>query len=290
VTSAFTYAMSQRYLGEPARIGQAYGFVIGRVGAILWTTLLRFAALFGLVIAVSLPLGVLMGAAISLGADDVGLLLTMLLIAAMAILWFHVFLRLELSFAALVVESRKGFAALNRAWRLSAGYGWRTVGMLLVTYVIVGVISLLLTKPVEMAAAPLVKAGNLGAAGAILGAANAVVETALAPVVCIVLVLVYYDLRIRKEGFDLQMLARDMAASTGQPLPEMFYDEEQAPTPVAPSPTAPCSLCGLAIDSAEASLKCSACGWVVHRRCWDPVCGCRNPACPTGVGPGAPAT
>ena len=74
-----------------------------------------------------------------------------------------------------------------------------------------------------IALALVIGAGALGAAaGAIAGALDATVTVLVAvvslliyPLITCVFTLFYYDLRVRKEGFDLEVLSRQLASGQG---------------------------------------------------------------------------
>ncbi len=161
-----------------------------------------------------------LGLAAGGGAGAAGIVVIVLFVLAAVALIAYVIARMLLAFAVLMVEGHRGFAALNRSWRLSKGFGWRIVGIVLVTLVVVTVMEVTLESAVSPLVAAQYNAGNIAVAQAVSGAASAVSGAFLAPVMSILLVMLYYDLRIRKEGFDLQMLARDLAATSGQPSPE----------------------------------------------------------------------
>ena len=273
ITGAFTYAISQSYLGESTSIGKSYGFILRRIGAMLWTVLLFGLAVVGLTIGISLVAALIsvgMGSAAP-GSPFVWLVIFPFMIAAAAAIIYTIG-RMSFAFAALVVEGQKGTAALKRSWELSAKHGWRVVGILLVTGIIVSIIDLIVTSSVSTLAIAMIKAGRVAAGEAIMGAAQAILGLFMAPVMSIVVVLMYYDLRIRKEGFDLQMLARDLAAGI---RPGGAY-EEAAP---APAVETRCAHCGFPIRDPAESVTCEACRAVLHRSCWAERGGCTTPGC-----------
>jgi hypothetical protein len=99
---------------------------------------------------------------------------------------FFVLTRLIVSVPALVVEGKRGRAALRRSWELVAGYGWKVFG----TIVLMGLISGLVSGVFAAAT-------DQGWLGQALAAALGSVVTG--PFVALVLTLVYLDLRARKE-------------------------------------------------------------------------------------------
>ena len=115
---------------------------------------------------------------------------------------------LLLAFPSLVLEpANTPTAALSRSWSLTRGSRWRMF-WLLVT------MALLLYVPLVglgAIAAVVVPGGLLGVApGMLTLAAVGVVQILLYPLFYCVLTVAYYDLRVRKEGFDLEVLASNL--------------------------------------------------------------------------------
>ena len=106
-----------------------------------------------------------------------------------------------------VIEGKGPMAGLGRSWNLVTGSWWRVFGIGLVFAIIVTVVILVIAIPVGIlgAIAGAIAVGEQGAGfvGAIAGAAATVLVT---PFVYIAGTLLYFDLRVRKEGFDLDAL------------------------------------------------------------------------------------
>ena len=104
---------------------------------------------------------------------------------------------------AIVVERLGPLAGMGRSWRLTKSRFWPTMGVALLTGLLASVLGSILGTPFSLAALAIGYHWGwiLLAIGSIL--------TALVtyPFVAIVATLIYFDLRIRKEGFDLQMIA-----------------------------------------------------------------------------------
>jgi hypothetical protein len=109
----------------------------------------------------------------------------------------------------LVLERKGKLGSIGRSWQLVRGSWWRVFGISIVLGILVFVISAV--------------AGALGQAFALVMplAFGTVVKTVVSSAVNIfvlpvqlgTLTLLYYDLRIRKEGFDLEQLAQSMGAA-----------------------------------------------------------------------------
>jgi hypothetical protein len=112
---------------------------------------------------------------------------------------------LLLAFPSLVLEPGSSpTAALSRSWSLTRGARWRMFA-LLVTMALLIYVPLVGLGAVAAVALP---GGAFGAApGTLTLAVVGVVQMLLYPLLYCVLTVAYYDLRVRKEGFDLEVLA-----------------------------------------------------------------------------------
>lgn len=175
--AATARAAADVYLGTPVTIGGTYRYALGRLPSILLITILStLAALLGFVL---------------------------LIVPGIIVL-----VRLAFAPVALVVEGHRGSGALRRSWRLTKGFFWRTLGTLLLSGLIVGIVSGILSIPGEMAVQALGPD-----AWPISALVTALATVLLTPFGTVVIVLLYFDLRIRKEGFDLEVMARELATA-----------------------------------------------------------------------------
>ena len=177
LVAAVARAAADTYLGEPVTIGGTYRYALRLLPSILWITILTtLATLFGFIL---------------------------LIIPGIIVL-----VRLAFAPAALVVEGHRGSKALRRSWRLTKGFFWRTLGTLLLSGVIAAIVSGILSIPGEL----VVQA--LGPDAWPISAIVSVLATVLVtPFGMLVVVLLYFDLRIRKEGFDIEVMARELASA-----------------------------------------------------------------------------
>jgi hypothetical protein len=113
-------------------------------------------------------------------------------------IWIAV--RLSVSTPALIVENKQGSMALRRSWDLVRGRWWQVFGTFLVAGIIAGLVSSVLALPF----------GHnwfLRSIGAIIG------SIVTLPFSTSVLVLIYLDLRARKENLDVATLRSELEAS-----------------------------------------------------------------------------
>jgi hypothetical protein len=112
--------------------------------------------------------------------------------------------------AVVVIEGKTATAALGRSRQLAAGSVGRILGVLLLTVLIVATIEIIALFLVGIAGVFI----HAGTALTVLGGNLA--SLLIYPFFTVVITLLYYDLRIRKEGFDLEVMATELAQS-GQP-------------------------------------------------------------------------
>jgi len=113
----------------------------------------------------------------------------------------YIAVRLAVSIQALVVESRRGTEAMRRSWELVGGHWWHTAFTVLLAGLLTEVVNAIITAPFN--------------AGAWLAQAvgAAVATTVTMPYGALVGVLLYLDLRARKERLGLDALKTDLQAS-----------------------------------------------------------------------------
>jgi hypothetical protein len=139
------------------------------------------------------------------------------------------------TFAAIVSERAGPFRGMGRSWELTRGHWWRTFGTLLVLALISFVLYFLVIAGL----------GGLIATNedmsevtyAVLSTALTIVLFAiLYPLIASIVTVIYYDLRVRNEGFDLQLLAQGVGADESR-----FESAPERPGPPSstppPSPT-----------------------------------------------------
>ena len=182
---SLTYAIGQRYLGRPVTMREAFAQGLRAVPG-LFLAFLVVGVAFGIAFATSLipVLGALTGL-------------------------FFIFFGAWWAFASIavlapvVVFERLGpIAAVQRSLHLMDKARLRTLGL----YVLVGIITIILGIVlgflflVSFVAEPTARA-------VLQTVANVVASCISGPIVYGVLVILYYDLRVRKEAFDLQLAA-----------------------------------------------------------------------------------
>lgn len=197
VTGAATRAIGQAYVSDPPEWRDA---IRGAMG--------RFWSMFGL----ALMLMVL---------GFIGLMLCL-------VPGIYVFAVGTIALPALILEGKSPGAAFSRARDLVSGRVLTILGTLLIAYVLQMVVGAVISG---VFGAITIVSGDVGdlIANFLGGVASQLITT---PFVAGVAVVLYVDLRVRKEGFDLQLLAQDV----GVPAPSGLGDTPAPPPPSGPIP------------------------------------------------------
>jgi hypothetical protein len=210
------HVVAEAVLGRKATIAQAWAAARGRLLRLLGLT---FVASVMTIVVLGLPalLGVLVGVQAGAGAGfAVGVPLVLLGVVGLVMLYVRAFL---LAPPALMLERLGVFAALRRAWGLSRRQFWRLFGIYLLTGLMVGLVASVLGIPFTVigAVGPLVFHDTTTGALVLIFSSylsQVVVGTVTTPFTSAVVALQYVDQRIRKEGFDVELIARSQ-----QPTP-----------------------------------------------------------------------
>jgi hypothetical protein len=132
------------------------------------------------------------------------------------VLWFFWALRYAVSIPALLLESLGVLAALRRSVHLTRGRRWQMLVAIFLCTIIAYVGVIVFQGPFFMTMMVSARTGHLpGWLTYVYAMSGAIGGAITGPVLLIVLVLCYYDTRIRKEAFDLQF----MMSSLDQPVP-----------------------------------------------------------------------
>jgi hypothetical protein len=229
---ATTEALSEVHLGRPASVRGAYAKLRGRVGSLIGLIVLLIligAAVYTFVFAASIVMAFILGVLIGAVAGHLaGLTLTLVVGLTMVVTMVGAFvlgsaflLRYGVAVPALVLENLSATQALRRSAMLTQGFRWNIFLILLLMIMINAVVVMLFQGPFLVAGAVL--RHGLGVMPAWLRAPY-VISAGLAgalsgPLLMIALSLVYYDTRVRKEGFDLEMMLSAIGPPSSPALP-----------------------------------------------------------------------
>ena len=202
-------------VGEKLRLAGLVRAARGRIGVLIgWS-----AALSGVILLVILVLfGVtLLFATIGgVAGAVVGILFGLVAFAGALVLAAWVGTRVSLVPSVLMLERLPLRGAIVRSWSLTRGYFWRTFGILLLVLVIVQIVSSIISTPINILASfgsTLINPNGDDQAlivGFIVVSTLTVIVTLLFSAIAAVIqsatpALLYIDLRMRKEGLDLEL-------------------------------------------------------------------------------------
>jgi hypothetical protein len=174
LAAAFARAASDVYMGAKPTIGGVYRFALSRTHSILWVTFLSALAVLGGFILLIVP-GILFA------------------------------IRFGFSPVVVAVEGARGTRAMRRSWRLAKGHFWKILGTLFLAGILSNVVAGILTLPFTISGIA------LGSNGWFLRWIGASIAAVIArPYAAMVGVLLYFDMRVRKEGLDLALMAREL--------------------------------------------------------------------------------
>ncbi|HKW57949.1 MAG TPA: glycerophosphoryl diester phosphodiesterase membrane domain-containing protein [Candidatus Acidoferrum sp.] len=175
--AATIWAVSELYLGREASVAAAYTNSKGRILAVLGTILL-----VGLASGVAFILLIIPG--------------------------IYVSCRLAVAIPATIVEQESPPTSMERSWQLTDGHTWEMFLLLLLVWVISYAVGILFQLPVFFFTftAALTKHPVGVGVTAYSYVAEFVSQVLAGPVGTISAALMYYNLRVRKEGFDIQHL------------------------------------------------------------------------------------
>jgi hypothetical protein len=196
--AAVVRIVSDDVLDRSAGIGTALGLAGRRALGLVGYVLLEIAAAL---IPAAVPVAVAVGVGGLAGAG-----LSALLLLPYAVYLAVLLVRLSLGVQALILERLSPIAAFRRSLRLTSGSFWRIVLFYLVITLVSGVISAIL----EGLASLVMGLAPVGTQLAIQTLASGLIGIFTSPLILILLTLVYYDIRIRREAFDLEMLAQSL--------------------------------------------------------------------------------
>lgn len=191
IMAALTHAVSNRYLDRPASVAGAYGHVLRRVVSLFLTGILVVLLFVGAVVVLVIPF---------LGWIACPVLLV--------VFYFWT----ALVPPVFIVEGKKYGEAIRRSRQLAKGHWLRIFVVGLLTWLISQVfqaIGLIVRFALSVAGA------KMPGVFASVGLLEGIVGAFAMPIPIVAGIVLYYDIRVRKEGFDLQILAQELTSGPG---------------------------------------------------------------------------
>lgn len=181
---ATTWAVSSCYLGKKPTILESYKAVLPKVGPFIVTFILMYIALM-----IGLVLCVLPG----------------------------IFVAVVLAFVpqVIILEDLKYTDAIKRSYQLALPHWGRIFVTALISMIVIWTASALISAPIQIAT--VIFKENISWIYMLSQLVQGLTGAITTPVMVIVLVLMYYDIRVRQEGFDVEMLAASIGSSPAPP-------------------------------------------------------------------------
>jgi hypothetical protein len=220
--------------GQQTSAADAWRATRPRLPSLLLATLLVLLAGLGPLLIV----GLIVGIAFLAGAPAAVYAIVALLgiVALVLTIWFSTMFSLVTP--VVVLENESPGRALGRSWRLVARSFWRVFGITLLAGIIVAIAGGILQLPFTFFGA-LSGSGIVATVILVIGAIAA--GTVTRPITAGVTVLLYVDMRMRKEGLDLALRT---ASGTGQPGDDFAAVWRPPSADPAPAPGTPPTAAG----------------------------------------------
>ena len=219
--------------GREMSVGASVRVGLGRFWTFVGLSLLTALIIVGILIVIYLGVflvavifaGLLAGLSALMGSSDLVAVGAFVLIMAL-LFGFILIMMLPLAFLTtrwfvapvVILTERCGpVAALRRSWRLTEGSFWRLFGLLILMFVLNGVVLSLPLTLIQFFAVVLLTTQLLGAVNGVLTGLSYLISILWYPFLALTLVLVYYDLRVRKENFDLELRIRALEMAVQPP-------------------------------------------------------------------------
>ena len=235
-TAASYKAVGDAYLGSSPSWQESLRFGLRRLHSVAWVTFLTFVAVVGITLIAAVGLAVPF-----LAAGEAGAALGFALFGVLGVIPLVVWLYNSWSVAvpALLTEGQRGTRALGRSFRLVKGRWWAVFGVLIVSNLAAGLVGAMVGFVPQLALLATGFGDSVLASFLISGAFQALASVVTTPFLAAVVVVLYFDLRVRKEGFDLQLLAERIGSAPPAGVPSHLLPPPPAPGPVHyPSPPA----------------------------------------------------
>jgi hypothetical protein len=216
---ALIHAVSETYLGHATSLVTSYGAMRSRLGRLLGTMFLMgilivlVPMLLGIVMAIAVPIQNAMG----LG-DGTKIILSVALVLAGAVWFFHLFLNWLLVDKVVVLEGKGWGSALRRSkelmnTRTEQGFWKRPknkAGLILLLGFLIGVGIHLLFQVPGLLTHMFLPMSYVQLTMTLQQVLNVIATSLAAVFTAIAMILFYYDIRLRSEGFDLKAMAEHL--------------------------------------------------------------------------------
>ena len=207
--------------GQAITIGASVKASLGRFWAFFGFTILAFLLAMAVFIGVYLGFiviallfgGLVAGLAwitdaneiVAIGAVIIGIMIFLVMAVVVMLPFVYLAGRWIVAPVLIYVERCGPVSALSRSWALTAGSFWRMAGLLLLMVLLNSVVLALPVNLIQFATLVLVTPQMFGLVNGLLTGLSYLISILWYPFVTWTLVLVYYDLRVRTENYDLTL-------------------------------------------------------------------------------------
>ena len=136
----------------------------------------------------------------------------MVLMFCLVPLWIWIWVGWIAVMPVMFIENTGLIAAMGRSWKLVEGRWWRTFLILFLMFILIEVVASALGAFLYLGQLLLSIVISSYLSLAISEAASVIISSLVSPILQIAIVLIYFDLRVRKEGLDLFQLAQHVGA------------------------------------------------------------------------------
>jgi hypothetical protein len=124
--------------------------------------------------------------------------------------------KISILFPGVFTEEAPIGTAIERSWRLTDGAFWRVLAILVLAWLLARVLETALAAVFVLAAGTFPDL-PLQVRAFLIVAVSALMVQVVEPLFTIAVTLIYFDLRVRREGFDLEMMAYQLNPPEGAP-------------------------------------------------------------------------
>ncbi|MEO6458284.1 MAG: hypothetical protein ABIO92_08440 [Chloroflexia bacterium] len=221
---ALTAAIANSHTDKPVGFGRAYKSMLGHVWPLLGWMALQTLIYIGMFVPVVLVFALAAVGAAATGSDGAGLgfaaiCFSCFLIIPTLMFMAYVFVRLSAVVPAIVVENLGPVEAMRRSWRLVQNYWWRTLALLAVLWVMSLVVAAGPAAVIIGIVGLVTRSFDQVMINAVNGVVTVITTAFFVPLQLAAMTLYYFDLRVRKEGFDLDAAMTQRYGQPGVPQP-----------------------------------------------------------------------
>ena len=210
LTAGTIRTISDSYLGQEPELMESLRFGVGKLVSLLLVTFSKGLLLILLYVASAMCVGVLFFIGRLVGP---GMAALMALVGGIGAVWFVIWAMCAYGTTTPIVvveELNSSFDAFGRSWELTRGARGKVFGTIMVTWLISQAVPGMVINAIG---------GVVGIAGneslqPLFVVLASLIGIVLAPIMPCALTLLYYDLRVRREAFDLQILSEQLGTGS----------------------------------------------------------------------------